>query len=214
MTSPPLVLAPPEKLARLAEAAGSAGRPAQPLHPGLDGGLAAGHPAGATRRGVADPGGGRLRGSGTSAPGPAHRERARPQQERGTTPGQVRHSAAPPDERRIHPYRDGRGLAGMCRAAGLPVGSASPPETTAIPGSQAAAAGLRACRGLIDRAACAGRACGRLLAAGGVGDPGQMRDRSFGPSHLTTCRPTDRHPRHPGGAKIGDENRAHWGQFR
>jgi hypothetical protein len=76
-------------------------------------GLAAGHPAGMARRGVAGPGGGRLRRSGTGAPGTAHRARAGPQQERGTAPGQVRHSAAPSGERRVHLYRDGRGLAGM-----------------------------------------------------------------------------------------------------
>ena len=77
------------------------------------GALAAGHPVSMARRGVAGPGGGPVRGSGTGAPGTAHRARARPQQERGTAPDQVRHSAAPPDERRIHFYRDGRGLAGM-----------------------------------------------------------------------------------------------------
>src|SRR5215472_16895660 len=63
------------------------------------------------RRGVAGPGGGRLRRSGTGAPGTAHRARARPQQEGGTAPDQVRHSAAASDVRRIHLYRDGRGLA-------------------------------------------------------------------------------------------------------
>jgi hypothetical protein len=47
------------------------------------------------------------------APGAAHRAGARPQQERGAAPDQVRHSASPSDERRVHLYRDGRGLAGM-----------------------------------------------------------------------------------------------------